>query len=46
MFNNKKEERQNIRIELLERQVDLLLDRVSVLEIAALPKPKATRTKK
>lgn len=46
MFGKKREARQEARIELLENQVDRLLDRVSVLEIAALPKPKATRAKK
>lgn len=46
VFGKKREEAQDRRIRLLEDQVDRLLDRVSVLEIACLPKPKATRAKK
>jgi hypothetical protein len=46
VFGKKREERQEARIALLETQVDRLLDRVSLLEIACLPKPKATRAKK
>lgn len=46
MFGKKREEQQDRRIRLLEDQVDRLLDRVSILEIACLPKPKATRAKK
>ena len=46
MFGKKREALQEARIDRLQDEVARLNDRISILEIACLPKPKATRAKK